>query len=142
MGGKTWRVVTMVLVTATTAAVPGSGQASDDDEAALAAMFDTRPAPPDQLFRVEWTASPARSGRARLEGSVHNGSGHAALNVQLRISEVDETGETVRTAVGPTFARVPGGGEVHFDIPVPDRRHAYRVAVGSFSFDFARPAGR
>jgi hypothetical protein len=48
----------------------------------------------------------------------------------------------VRTVIGPTLARVPGQGEVRFDIQVPDHRHSYRVAVASFSFDFARPAGR
>jgi hypothetical protein len=142
MSSKAWRVVTMLLVTGVTAALPSIGQASDDDQATVAAMFDTKPEPPERLSRVEWTASAARSGRARLEDSVHNGSGHAALNVQLRISEVDETGETVRTVIGPTLARVPGQGEVRFDIQVPDHRHSYRVAVASFSFDFARPAGR
>jgi hypothetical protein len=121
----------------------GVGQAaSDTEDAAIAAIVDKDPGPPDQRFRVEWTASPGRPGRARLEGSVRNDFGHAALNVQLRISEIDETGGTVRTIIGPTLARVPGQGEVRFDIQVPDHRHAYHVAVASFSFDFAKPMAR
>jgi hypothetical protein len=87
-------------------------------------------------------ASPARSGRSRLEGSVHNDFGRTALNVQLRVIEIDAAGETVATVIGPTLERVPGQGRVRFDVQVPDHRHSYRVAVASFSFDFADPAAR
>ena len=144
MNSKAWRVVAVSLVTGLMIGMPGVGQAADgeDDDPALAALFENAPARPDQLFRVEWVASPGRSGRSRLEGSVHNDFGRTALNVQLRVIELDAAGEAVSTVIGPTLERVPGQGRVRFDVQVPDHRRAYRVAVASFSFDFAEPAAR
>jgi hypothetical protein len=143
MNGTIWRVATIAWLTGLMIGVPGAGQAADgDDERSVAALFDESPVRPDQLFRVEWVASPARSGRSRLQGSVHNDFGRTALNVQLRVSEIGATGETVATVVGPTLERVSGQGQVRFDVQVPDHRRSYRVAVASFSIDFADPAAR
>ena len=143
MRGRAWRVAAVSLLTGLTIGLPGVGQAAgDEDPAAGAAMFEDGPARPAQLLRVEWVARPDRSGRSRLEGSVRNDYGRTALNVQLRVSEIDAAGETVSTVIGPTLESVPGQGQAHFDIPVPANRHSYRVAVASFSFDFAEPAAR
>lgn len=143
MNGKAWRVTAVSLLTGLTIGMPGIGQAADgEDDPSVDALFDERPVRPDQLFRVEWVAGSARSGRSRLEGSVHNDFGRAALNVQLRVSELDAAGETVATVIGPTLERVPGQSQVHFNVQVPDHHRSYRVAVASFSFDFADPAAR
>jgi hypothetical protein len=144
MNDKAWRVAAVSLLTGLMIGVPGVGQAADgeDGDPALAALFDERPPGPDQLFRVEWVASSGLSGRSRLEGSVQNGFGRTALNVQLRVSELDAAGETVSTVIGPTLERVPGQGKVRFHVQVPDHRRSYRVAVASFSLDFADPAAR
>ena len=141
MRGKAWRVA-VSLLTGLTIGLPGVGQATGEDAAAGAAMFEDGPARPAELLRVEWVAGPGRSGPSRLEGTVRNDYGRTALNVQLRISEIDAAGETVSTVIGPTLESVPGQGQAHFDIPVPANRHSYRVAVASFSFDFAEPAAR
>ncbi len=106
--------------------------AGDEDDAAVAAMVQDGPARLEELSRVEWVASPGRSGPSRLGGSVHNDYGRTTLSVQLRISEIDAAGETVATVTGPTLERVPGG-QVHFDVQVPDNRRSYRVGVASFS---------
>jgi len=142
MRGRAWRVVAVSLLTGLTIGLPGVGQAAGEDAAAGAAMFEDGPARPAQLLRVEWVASPDRSGRSRLEGSVRNDYGRTALNVQLRVIELDAAGETLSTVIGPTLERVPGQGRVRFDVQVPDHRRSYRVAVASFSFDFADPAAR
>lgn len=143
MNGTIWCVAAVAWLTGLMIGVPGAGQAADgDDERSVAALFDESPVRPDQLFRVEWVASPARSGRSRLQGSVHNDFGRTALNVQLRVTEIGATGETVATVIGPTLERVPGQGQVRFDVQVPDHRRSYRVAVASFSIDFADPAAR
>ncbi len=94
------------------------------------------------MLRVEWEAVASRAGRARLAGSVHNDYGRAARDVQLRVSELDASGEVVTTVVGPTLSRVPGQGEARFDVAVPDTGHRYRVALAAFSLDFAAPAIR
>ena len=144
MNGKAWRVAAVSLLTGFMIGMPGAARAADgqDDDPALAALFEGAPAHPDQLFRVEWVASAGHSGRSRLEGSVHNDFGRTALNVQLRVIELDAAGETVSTVIGPTLERVPSQGRVPFDVQVPDHRRSYRVAVASFSFDFADPAAR
>ena len=141
MRGKAWRVAAISLLTGLTIGLPGVGQAAGEDAAAAAAMFEDGPARPAQLLRVEWVASPDRSGRSRLEGSVRNDYGRTALNVQLRVSEIDAAGETVSTVIGPTLESVPGQGQAHFDIPCR-QRHSYRVAVASFLVRFAEPAAR
>ena len=143
MDGNAWHVVVVSLLAGLTIGLPGVGQAAgDEDEATVAAMFEEGPARPEQLFRVEWVASPGGLGRSRLTGSVHNDHTRTALNVQLRISEIDAAGETVSMVIGPTLESVPGLSQTHFDVQVPDHRRAYRVAVASFSFDFAEPTAR
>jgi hypothetical protein len=143
MDGKAWHVVAVSLLTGLTIGLPGVGQAAgDEDETAVAAMFEDGPARPEQPFRVEWVARPGRFGRSRLTGSVHNEHGQTALNVQLRISEIDAAGQTVSSVIGPTLESVPGQSQAHFDVQVPDNHRAYRVAVASFSFNFAELAAR
>jgi hypothetical protein len=142
MDGKAWYVVVSLLA-GLTIGLPGVGQAAgDEDEVTAAAMLEDGPARPEQLLRVEWVASPGRLGRSRLTGSVHNAHARTALNVQLRLIEIDAAGETVSMVVGPTLESVPGLSQTHFDVQVPDHRRAYQVAVTSFSFDFAEPAAR
>ena len=134
MNGKVWRVVAIAGLSGLMIGVPGAGQAAaGDDERSVAALFDESPVRPDQFFRVEWAASPARSGRSRLEGSVHNDFGRTALNVQLRVSEIDAAGETVATVIGPTLERVPGQGRVRFDVQVPDHRRSCSTTLSASS---------
>ena len=83
MRGEASRVVAVVLLTGLAIGLPGMGQAAgDEDDAAAAAMVLDGAARLEQLFRVEWVASPGRSARSRLEGSVHNDHGRTALSVQ------------------------------------------------------------
>jgi hypothetical protein len=122
MNDRAWRVTAVSLLTGFMIGMPGVGQAADGDydDPALAGLFEGAPAHPDR----------------------HNDFGRTALNVQLRVIELDAAGDTVSTVIGPTLERVPGQGRVHFNVQVPDHRRSYRVAVGSFSFDFADPAAR
>lgn len=140
MDCKAWLMMAVSLLPGMglTIGLPGVGQAaSAEDEAQAAAMFESSAGLPQQLFRVEWMASPGRSGRSRIKGSVYNDSGRTALNVQLRISAVDAAGETVSSVNGPVLESVPGLSQGYFDVQVPGNGKSYRVAVTSFSFDFA-----
>jgi hypothetical protein len=139
MREKAWRVAAAALLMGFAIGVPGAEQAAADQDSAL---FEDGPVRRDPPLRVEWVASADRSGRPRLEGSVRNDFGRTARNVQLRISEINAAGETVSSVIGPTLESVPGQGEAHFDVPVAANRYEYRVAVASFSFDFAEPAAR
>ena len=67
---------------------------------------------------------------------MYNTYGHTALNVQLRISELDTAGDTMSSVTGPMLERVPGHSHAHFDIQLPGYGTSYGVAVASFSFDF------
>jgi hypothetical protein len=142
MRGQGWRVAAVSVVTGLTLGSAGLARAAVDEETAAIVMLDDGPVRSDQLLRVEWMASSGGPGRTRLEGSVHNGFGRAARNVQLRVTEIGAAGEPVSTVIGPTLESVPGRGRAHFTIPVPANRHTYQLAVASFSFDFAEPAGR
>ena len=94
-----------------------------DDESALA----------DHFSHVEWTAGPGAPGRARITGYVYNDYGDPAVNVALRIHEIDASGNDVARVVAPIGGTVPALGRTYFDVAVPSRRF-YRVDVASFDF--------
>ena len=94
-----------------------------DDESALA----------DHFFHVEWTAGPGATGRARITGYVYNDYGDSAIHVELRIHEIDASGNDVASVVAPIGEAVPGHGRTYFDVAVPDSRF-YQVDVASFDF--------
>jgi hypothetical protein len=94
-----------------------------DDESALA----------DHFFHVEWTAGPGAAGRARITGYVYNDYGDSAINVALRIHEIDANGNDVARVVAPIGEAVPAHGRTYFDVAVPTSRF-YRVDVASFDF--------
>ena len=94
-----------------------------NDESALA----------DHFFHVEWTAGEGAAGRARITGYVYNDSGDSAINVALRIHEIDAGGRDVASVVAPLGDTIPGRGRAYFDVGVPDS-HGYRVDVTSFDF--------
>jgi hypothetical protein len=95
-----------------------------DDESALA----------DHFFHVEWTADPAgASGRTRITGYVYNDYGDAAVNVALRIHEIDASGRDVASEIAPVRETIPANGRAYFDVRVPSSR-SYRVDVSAFDF--------
>ena len=92
------------------------------------------PALADRLFRVEWSAGAAGQGQSRIIGYVYNDYREDAVNVQLRISELDPSGQAVASIDQPVGDTVPAGGRVFFDARVPGIGPSYRVAVASFDF--------
>ena len=75
-----------------------------DDESALA----------DHFFHVEWTAGPGAAGRARITGYVYNDYGDSAVNVALRIHEIDASGQDIASVVAPV-----GETRAYFDVGSP-----------------------
>jgi len=92
------------------------------------------PALADRLFRVEWSAGAAGQGQSRIVGYVYNDYGEDAVNVQLRISELDPSGRAVASIDQPVGDTVPARGRLFFDARVPGVGPSYRVAVASFDF--------
>ena len=92
------------------------------------------PALADRLFRVEWSAGTAGQGQSRIVDYVYNEYREDAVNVQLRISQLDPSGQTVASIDQPVGDTVPAGGRVFFDARVPGIGPSYRVAVASFDF--------
>jgi hypothetical protein len=88
----------------------------------------------DQLFRVEWVGGASPPNQFRIVGYVYNDYGEDAVNVQLRISEVDASGRTVGSVIKPVGDTVPASGRAFFDVRVPGTTPYYRVAVESFGF--------
>ncbi len=92
------------------------------------------PALADRLFRVEWTAGAADQGQSRIVGYVYNDYAEDAVNVELRISELDPFGRVIFSIDQPVGDTVPAGGRLFFDARVPGIGPSYRVAVASFDF--------
>ena len=88
----------------------------------------------EQLFRVEWVGGASPPDQFRIVGYVYNEYGKDAVNVQLRISEVDASGRTVGSVTKPVGDTVPASGRAFFDVQVPGTTPYYRVAVESFGF--------
>jgi hypothetical protein len=56
------------------------------------------------------------------------------VNVQLRISELDPSGQAVVSIDQPVGDTVPAGGRAFFEARVPGIGPSYRGAVASFDF--------
>ena len=87
----------------------------------------------DHFFHVQWTAVARPRGGSEITGYVYNDYGDPAVNVQLRIAELDAPGQEVAYAIRPVVGAVPGYGRAYFDARVP-ARPSYRVTVVSFAF--------
>jgi hypothetical protein len=92
------------------------------------------PALADRLFRVESSAGAVGQGQFQIVGYVYNDYGEDAVNVELRISELDPSGRTIATIDRPVGDTVPAGGRIFFDARVAGTSPSYRVAVSSFDF--------
>lgn len=116
--------------------VPGRQAARAANQAGLGAGTQQTPYPAlaDRLFRVEWSAGAAGQGQSRIVGYVYNDYREDAVNVQLRISELDPSGQAVASSDQPVGDTVPAGGRVFFDARVPGIGPSYRVTVASFDF--------
>lgn len=96
---------------------------NSDEESVLAEHF----------FHVEWTAGRGAAGRTRITGHVYNDYGDSAVNVALRIHEIDASGQDIASVVAPVGETIPAHGRAYFDVGVPNSRF-YRVDVTSFDF--------
>jgi len=123
-GRRRLTIVAALVWMGLVAALPGRVRAGSEAEPALA----------DRLFHVEWTAGAAEPEQSRIVGYVYNDYREDAVNVQLRISEVDESGRTVASVLQPVDDTIRAGGRVFFDARIPGRGRSYRVAVASYSF--------
>jgi hypothetical protein len=103
--------------------IPGTRPSTEADPATISGQF----------FHVEWSAAPSRNGHPRLTGYVYNNYEEPAMNVELRIHELDSTGREITAVLEPVDGTVPAKGRAYFDVPVPDSA-SYRVDVESFQF--------
>lgn len=103
--------------------IPGERPSSEMDAATLAGQF----------FHVEWSAAAGRDGRPRLTGYIYNDYEEPAVNVRLRIDQLDSAGREIGADIAPVDETVPAKGRAYFDVPVPDSA-SYRVDVVSFEF--------
>ena len=127
-----------LLGTGLVVALPGVGleaaRAGSEAEPHVVAQPDASPAQADRLFRVEWSAGASGRGQSRIVGYVHNDYGEDAVNVQLRIRQLDDSGRPVSSIIQPVGDTVHAGGRAFFDMRVPGNGPSYQVAVASFDF--------
>jgi hypothetical protein len=131
MNGKgsltTGVALALMLGMGLTATVPAVGlrTASAQDRAQATAA--------DQSFRVNWTVSPGAPGESRISGYVYNDNGDPAEQVQIRITQLDASGQPVTSFVKPIDDTVPPFDRSYFDVQVPGQAASYQVAVESYS---------
>jgi hypothetical protein len=121
----------VMLGTGLTAAAPGSGlpRASAQTKAQAA-----QEGLADQFFRLEWTASAGQHGQARIRGYVYNEYQRDADELQLRITELDASGNPIGSVLRHVDQPVPALDRAYFDVQVPGQAASYRVAVEAFTF--------
>jgi len=128
----------LLLGTALVVALPGAGleaaEARSEAEPRAIVPPDTGPAQTDRFFHVEWSAGVAARGQSRIVGYVYNDYREDAVNVQIRISQLDQSGRPVDSIVQPVGDTVRAGGRAFFELRVPGEGPSYRVAVASFAF--------
>jgi hypothetical protein len=122
------------LVVAAPGAALEPARAANKAEPRAIAPPDTSPAQTDRFFRVEWSAGVVDRDQSRIVGYVYNNYREDAVNVQLRISQLDESGRPVDSTDRPVGDTVRAGGRAFFELRVPGNGPSYRVAVASFAF--------
>ncbi|HEY7038037.1 MAG TPA: hypothetical protein VID28_04255 [Methylomirabilota bacterium] len=135
---KIWLVLFASFVVAVGSAfVPGisPARADWDEDAYVQKTLDSRAddSVGDRFFHVEWSAIPAGDGQVRITGYVYNDYGDDAVDVDLRVNEMDGSGRRVERLVEPVRGSVPAGGRTYFDVRVPASA-SYQVSVASFDF--------
>jgi hypothetical protein len=130
------RAAALLLCAQLVVALSGAGlkTAWAGSEARVVMRQDASPALADRLFHVEWSAGAAGRGQSRIFGYVYNDYRVDAVDVQLRITELDESGRTVASSVQPVGDTVRAGSRAFFDMRVPGNGSSFRVAVESFDF--------
>ena len=88
----------------------------------------------DQVFRLDWTATPNGNGDTTIRGYIYNDYGEAADQVHLRITGFDASGAPIDSFIEPVDDTVPNFDRAYFDFHVPGHAASYKVAVDSFSF--------
>jgi len=122
-------VIAAVLIAAgLVVAVPGVGP----EPAQAGSEAERQVTRAERFFRVEWSAAAGGADQSRIVGYVYNEYGEDAVNVRLRISQLDEAGRPVASLVQPLGDVVRAGGRAFFDVRVPGSAPAYRVQVASF----------
>ncbi len=133
-GRRPLTIVAALLGTGLVMALPGPARAGSGAEPHVATQRDADPVLADRFFHVEWSAAPAERDQSRIVGYVYNDYRENAVNVQLRISELDESGRTRASIVQPVGDTIRAGSRAFFDARIPGNGPAYRVAVASFDF--------
>ena len=123
--------VGLVLAPGVGRGVAGAGSAADGPMMGRAV---DGPARVDGFLRVEWSVGATEPGQSRIVGYVYNDYREDAVNVQLRISQLDAAGRPGASVVQPVGDTVRAGGRAFFDLRVAGNGPVYRVAVGSFDF--------
>ncbi len=123
--------VGLVLAPGVGRGVAGAGSTADGPMMGRAV---DGPARVDGFLRVEWSVGATEPGQSRIVGYVYNDYREDAVNVQLRISQLDAAGRPGASVVQPVGDTVRAGGRAFFDLRVAGNGSVYRVAVGSFDF--------
>jgi hypothetical protein len=88
-----------------------------------------------ESFRVDSNAQPDGNGSTRITGYVYSNKGRAADQVQLRIAELDASGQPVATYFKTMLEEVPSEGRAYFDVKVPASSQATSYQVGVYSWN-------
>ena len=125
-------VLAVMLGTGLTAAVatgPRTASAATLEEQQLQTSLAA------ETFKVDWSAKPDGDGHTRITGYVYSSRGHAADDVQLRVAELDASGQTVATYFPTMLEEVPAEGRGYFDVKVPRSSTATTYQVGVYTWN-------
>ena len=86
----------------------------------------------ERFFHLEWDVRPGTSGPT-VEGYVYNKTDMQAERMQLRIEQLDATGNVVGQTTTWVLGNLPPGNRAFFQTRVPQAA-SYRVAVLSFNW--------
>ena len=93
----------------------------------------------ERYFALTWEPGSYR-GKPTVAGYVSNEYGIAVSNVRLLVESLNASGEVADTTIGYVSGFVLPGTHVYFEVPVPSKAPAYRVAVLSWDWRYA-PSG-
>jgi len=114
---------------------------------ALASFYPTIPAGAlsatssvDARLRLDWEVG-TRHGRSVIQGYVYNDYLRAAVNVQLLVETLDESGAVIARGMGFVRGAVPFNDRSYFEVPLKTPGASYRVSVTGFDWLTGAGAG-
>ena len=91
-----------------------------------------------RYFKLQWESADHK-GRPVVQGSIFNDYGVPARKIRVLVDSLDAAGGVTAQTIGYVAFDLTAGTRAYFEVPVPARAAAYRVAI--FQWEWIQSGG-